>query len=76
VFACLVVYEWQVRHDVQRQGSWRAATRIVAGVGDLVQGTGDGHTCRVLDGRAIERSSGTVCGIHCARGDVEHGFLG
>jgi hypothetical protein len=30
---------------------WRAATWTVAGVGDLVQRTGDGRTGRVLDGR-------------------------
>jgi hypothetical protein len=48
----------------------------VAGVGDLVQRTGDGHTGRVLDGRAIERSGGTVCGLHRARGDEEHEFFG
>jgi hypothetical protein len=40
--------------------TWHAATRIVAGVGDLVQRTGDGRTGRVLSGRAIERSGGTV----------------
>jgi hypothetical protein len=49
--------------------AWRAATRIVAGVGDLVQRTGDGRTGRVLGGRAIERSGGAVCGLHLARGD-------
>jgi hypothetical protein len=27
--------------------AWRAAMRIIAGVGDLVQRTGDGHTGRV-----------------------------
>jgi hypothetical protein len=54
----------------------RAATRIVAGVGDLVQRTGDGRTGRILGGRAIERSGGTVCGLHRARGDKERGFLG
>jgi hypothetical protein len=47
----------------------RAATRTVAGVGDLVQRTGDGHTGRVLDGQAVERSGGAVCGLHLARGD-------
>jgi hypothetical protein len=47
----------------------RAATRIMAGVGDLVQRTGDGRTGRVLSGRAVERSGGTVCGLHLARGD-------
>jgi hypothetical protein len=40
--------------------AWRAATRIMAGVGDLVQRTGDGRTGRVLGGWAIERSGGTV----------------
>jgi hypothetical protein len=55
--------------------AWRAATMIVAGVGDLVQRTGDGHTCRILGGRAIERSGGAVCGLHCARGDEEREFL-
>jgi hypothetical protein len=49
--------------------AWRAATRIVTGVGDLVQRTGDGRTGRVLGGRAIERSGGAVCGLHLARGD-------
>jgi hypothetical protein len=49
--------------------AWRTATRIVTGVGDLVQRTGDGHTGRVLGGRAIERSGGAVCGLHRARGD-------
>jgi hypothetical protein len=35
--------------------AWRAVTRIVAGVGDLVQRTGDNRTGQVLGGRAIER---------------------
>jgi hypothetical protein len=56
--------------------AWRAATRTVAGVGDLVQRTGDGRTGRVLGGRAIERSGGAVCGLHRACGDEERGFLG
>jgi hypothetical protein len=51
-------------------------TRIVAGVGDLVQRTRDGRTGRVLGGRVIERSGGVVCGLHHARGDEERGFLG
>jgi hypothetical protein len=38
--------------------AWRAATRTVARVGDLVQRTGDGHTGRVLGGRAVKRSGG------------------
>jgi hypothetical protein len=49
--------------------TWRAATSTVAGVGDLVQRTGDGRTDRVLGGRAIERSDGAVCGLQLARGD-------
>jgi hypothetical protein len=49
--------------------AWRAATRTVAGVGDLVQRTEDGRTGRVLGGRVVERSGGTVCGLHLARGD-------
>jgi hypothetical protein len=56
--------------------TWHAATRIMAGVGDLVQRTGDGRTGRVHGGRAIERSGGAGCDLHRARGDVEHEFLG
>jgi hypothetical protein len=56
--------------------AWRAATRIVAGVGDLVQRTGDGRTGRVLGGRTIERSGVAVCGLHCAPGHDERVFLG
>jgi hypothetical protein len=48
----------------------------VAGVGDLVQRTGDGRTGRLLDGRVIERSGDTVCGLHRAHGDEKRGFLG
>jgi hypothetical protein len=54
----------------------RAATRIVTGVGDLVQWTGDGRTSWLLDGRAIERSGGAVCSLHRERGDEECGFFG
>jgi hypothetical protein len=46
-----------------------AVTRTMAGVGDLVQRTGDGHTGWVLGDRAVERSGGTVCGLHLACGD-------
>jgi hypothetical protein len=45
--------------------------RIVAGVGDLVQRTGDGHTSRVLGGRVIERLGGAMCSLHHERGDEE-----
>jgi hypothetical protein len=54
----------------------RAAMRIMTGAGDLVQRTRDNRTGRVLDGRAIERSGGVVCGLHRARGDEEHEFFG
>jgi hypothetical protein len=46
-----------------------AAMRTVAGVGDLVQRTGDGRTGRVLGSRAVERSGDAVCGLHLACGD-------
>jgi hypothetical protein len=50
--------------------------RTIVGVGDLVQRTEDGHTCRVLGGREIERSGDAVCVLHHARGDEEREFLG
>jgi hypothetical protein len=56
--------------------AWRAVTRTVAGVGDLVQRTGDDRTGRVLGGWAVERLGGAVCGLHLACGDLERGFLG
>jgi hypothetical protein len=49
---------------------WRAATRIVTGVGDLVQRTGDGHTGRVLSGRVALCA---VCTVHVAMRSA--GFL-
>jgi hypothetical protein len=62
---------------VQEAGAaWRAATRIMTGVGDLMQRIGGGRTGRVLGGRAIERSGGAVCDLHRACGDEERGFLG
>jgi hypothetical protein len=54
----------------------RVATRIMAGVEDLMQRTGDGRTGWVLSGRAIDRSSGVVSGLHHARGDEKREFLG
>jgi hypothetical protein len=56
--------------------TWRAAMRIMTGVGDLMQRTGNGHTGRVLGGRAIERSGGALCSLHRIRGDEERMFLG
>jgi hypothetical protein len=55
--------------------AWCATTRIVTGVGDLVQRTRDGRIGSVLDGRVIERSGGAVYGLHRGRGDEEHEFL-
>jgi hypothetical protein len=64
-------------HGVQVAGAaWRAVTRTMAGVGDLVQRTGDAHTCRVLGGRAVERSGDAVCGLYLTCGDLERRFLG
>jgi hypothetical protein len=56
--------------------AWRVAMRIVAGVEDLVQRTGDGRTCWVLGGWTIGRSDDEVCGPYRARGDEEREFLG
>jgi hypothetical protein len=56
--------------------AWRAATRTVVGVGDLVQRIRDGRTGWVLGGRAVERSGGAVCSLHLAHGDEKHVFLG
>jgi hypothetical protein len=49
--------------------AWHAVMSTVARVEDLVQRTGDGRTSRVLGGQAVERSGGTMCGLHLARGD-------
>jgi hypothetical protein len=49
--------------------AWHAVLMTVVEVGELVQRTGDGHTCRVLSDRTIERSGGAMCGLHRARGD-------
>jgi hypothetical protein len=64
-------------YGVQVTGvTYRAAMRIVAGVGDLVQRTRDDRTGRVLGGRKIERLVGAVCDLHRARGYEERRFLG
>jgi hypothetical protein len=44
--------------------AWCAAMKIMAGVGDLVQRTGDG-----------QRSGDAMCGLHRARGDERREFL-
>jgi hypothetical protein len=56
--------------------AWRAATRIVAGIGDLVQRTDDDHTCWVLGGQTIGRSGDAVYYLHRACGDEKCRFLG
>ncbi len=64
--------------------SWCAGDRCDMACSDVDRGTSrrpgaedrGGHTGRVLGGRAIERSGGVVCGLHCARGDEERWFLG
>jgi hypothetical protein len=56
--------------------AWRAVMRTVAGVGDLVQRTGDGRIGRVLDGRAVKRFGVAVCSLHRARGDEDRRFHG
>jgi hypothetical protein len=54
-------------HRVQVVGAaWWAATRIMAGVGDLVYRTGWSSICRVLGGWTIERLGVAVCGLHRA----------
>jgi hypothetical protein len=64
-------------HTMQVVGvTWRATMRIVVGVEDLVQRTGDGHTGQVIGGRTIERSGSAVCDLHRAHGDEERMFLG
>jgi hypothetical protein len=49
--------------------AWRATTRIVAGVENLVKRIGDDRTSHVLGSRMIEMSGGAVCGLYRARGD-------
>jgi hypothetical protein len=56
--------------------AWHATTMIMAGVGELVQRIGNGHTGQVLSGRTIEMSGDAVCDLHHARGDEERWFLG
>jgi hypothetical protein len=70
------MFRLENRVCLSRGAAWRAVTRIVVGVEHLVQRIRDGRTCRVFDGRAIERSGGAVCGLHRARGDKEREFLG
>jgi hypothetical protein len=41
-----------------------------------VEDRGWSNTGRVLSGRTIGRSGDSVSGLHCARGDKKHGFVG
>jgi hypothetical protein len=56
--------------------TWHAATRIMAGVGNLVQKIGDGRIGQILNGRTIERLGGAMCDLHCAHRDEKRRFLG
>jgi hypothetical protein len=56
--------------------AWRRAMQIMAGVGDLVQRTRDGHIGQVVGGRMIGRSGDIMCGLHRPYGDEGRGFLG
>jgi hypothetical protein len=57
--------------------SWSAGDRCdMAGVGDLVQRTGDGRIGGVLSCRTIGRSGDVVCALYHQQGDEECGFLG
>jgi hypothetical protein len=69
IFVSLENRVWLSRGMQVAGAECRAAMRIMAGVGDLVQRTKDGRIGRVLGGRAIERSGDAVCGLHLARGD-------
>jgi hypothetical protein len=55
--------------------AWWATTKIVAGVGDLVQRTGDGRTSQVLSCWTIGSLGNTMCGLHRAREDEERRYL-
>jgi hypothetical protein len=64
-------------HNVQVVGApWWAATRIMAGVGDLVQRIRDGRAGQLLGDQIIGRSGNTMCGLYRAHGDEKRQFLG
>jgi hypothetical protein len=55
--------------------AWRVVMTTVAGVGDLVQKTRDGHMGRVLGGRAVDRS-GAPCAVSTCHVETRSaGFL-
>jgi hypothetical protein len=55
--------------------AWRAAMRVVAGIGDLLERTRDDRTGRILNGQTIGRSDDAMCGLPRVRGDEERMFL-
>jgi hypothetical protein len=65
---------WLSRGVQVAGAAWSIVTRIVIGVGDLVQRTDDGQA--QVGYLVIGRSGNTVCGLHCAHRDEERGFLG
>jgi hypothetical protein len=67
----------RLSRDMQVAGAaWRAATRIMVGVGDLVQMIGDSRTVWVLGGQTIGRLGDAVCDLHRAHRDEERRILG
>jgi hypothetical protein len=55
--------------------AWQAATRIVAGVGNLVHRTRNDRTCRVFGDQTIRRSGDVMCDLHRAHGDEKRKFF-
>jgi hypothetical protein len=49
--------------------------RIMAGVGDLVQRTGNGRPGQILGGQMIEMSGDAVYSLHRVQGDKKHGVF-
>jgi hypothetical protein len=74
IFVPLEKYAYLSRGVQVAGAAWRAVTRIVAGVEDLVQRTGDSWTGRVLSGRTIKRSGDDVYSLYRIRRDEERGF--
>jgi hypothetical protein len=55
--------------------AWRTVTRIVVGVGDLVQRTGDGQAQVGYSVAERPRCRVMLCGLHRVQVDEERGFL-
>jgi hypothetical protein len=57
--------------------TWRTVTRIMAGVGDLIQRIREDQAqVRYSVARRLRGWDDTVCGLHRAQVDEEHKFLG